>query len=62
MGILEVYCFGWDQELLNHASVLLGYYVLDKGYDEKAEWSFETFGGSLGKSLGVRNVKESLPE
>lgn len=43
-------------------AVLLGYYVLDKGYDEKAEWSFETFKDSLGKSLGARNVKESLPE
>ncbi|OCK96116.1 uncharacterized protein K441DRAFT_53576 [Cenococcum geophilum 1.58] len=43
-------------------AVLLGYYVLDKGYDEKAKWSFETFKNSLGKSLGVRNVKESLPE
>ena len=43
-------------------AVLLGYYVLDKGYDKKAEWSFGTFKNSLGKSLGVRNVKESLPE
>ena len=41
---------------------LLGYYVLDKGYDERAEWPFETFKNSLGKSLGVRNIKESLPE
>ena len=24
-------------------AVLLGYYVLDKGYDKKAEWSFEIF-------------------
>ena len=43
-------------------AVLLGYHVLDKGYDEKVKWPFETFKNSLGKSLGVRNVKESLPE
>lgn len=43
-------------------AVLLGYYVLDTEYDGKAEWSIETFKNSLGKSLGVRNVKECLPE
>ena len=53
-------CFAVPQSMM--PAVLLGYYVLDKGYDEKAEWSFETFKNSLGKSLGVQNVKESLPE
>jgi len=43
-------------------AVLLGYYVLDKGYGEKAEWSFGTFKNSLGKFLEVRDVKGSLPE
>ena len=43
-------------------AVLLGYYVLDKGYNEKAEWSFETFKNSLGKPLRVQNVKGSFPE
>jgi hypothetical protein len=50
-------CFVVSQSIM--PTVLLSYYV---GYDEKAEWSFETFKNSLGKSLGVRNVKESLPE
>lgn len=41
---------------------LLGYYVLDKGYDEKAKWSFETFKISLRKSLGVGGLEKSLAE
>ncbi|OCL07743.1 hypothetical protein AOQ84DRAFT_364717 [Glonium stellatum] len=35
---------------------LLGYYVLDKGYDEKAKWSFETFK----ISLQSKSLKEKL--
>ena len=44
------------------SAILLGYYVLDKEYDQKAKWPFYTFKNSLGKSLGARNVKESPPE
>ena len=59
----EITSAGWlDFYPSNMPAVLLGYYVLDKGYDKKAKWSFRTFKNSIGKSLGVRNVKESLPE